>query len=151
MEALVLEAGLLPNGVANEAEVMVLERAAGALVDREGRGGALQAEKDTAQPLPLWNSSSPHSSNGHRVASAPALPLPLYSTPRIFGQLRMFTGSDVAAPPPPPPAPSHALAPAPPPPLFPPFYVIPTSVSGAAHRYVSMGDNNDDADIPVPP
>jgi len=50
------------------------------------------------QPKPPRHSSSPpRSSDGHRAAAAPALPLPPYSVPRIFDQSGMFTGSDAAA------------------------------------------------------
>lgn len=46
VEALVLEAGLFPDGVAHMAEVMALERAAGALAGGEGCVDALPAEEE---------------------------------------------------------------------------------------------------------
>lgn len=77
-------------------------------------------------------------------------PLPLYSMPRIFDQSRMFASSNGVATPPLPtslPRPCAAATTS----LPAAFDVIPTCVGGVPRRYVSKGDDDDEADITMAP
>lgn len=72
-------------------------------------------------------------------------PLPSYSMPRIFDQSRMFASSNgVSTPPSPRPCAAATTS-------LPAFDVIPTCVGGAPRRYVSKGDDDDEADITMAP